>query len=95
MEWMRYIECVIFALCSLKLVECWYVLHDVEREIGEARNQGNREVESREVGKQGSGKAGKWGSWIAGKWRRRAKRKWGSRKVGKQGNGGIGPHGSG
>ena len=31
MELMRYIECVIFALSSLTLAECWYVSHDVER----------------------------------------------------------------
>ena len=31
MELMVYVECVTFALCPLKLVECWYVSHDVER----------------------------------------------------------------
>ena len=31
MELMLYVECVTFALCSLKLVECWYVSHDLER----------------------------------------------------------------
>ena len=31
MELMLYVEYVIFALCSLTLVECWYVWHDVER----------------------------------------------------------------
>ena len=31
MELKLYVECVTFALCSLTLVECWYVSHDVER----------------------------------------------------------------
>ena len=31
MELMLYVECVIFALCSLTSLECWYVSHDVER----------------------------------------------------------------
>ena len=31
MELMLYIECVIFPLCSLTSLECWYVSHDVER----------------------------------------------------------------
>ena len=31
MELMLYVECVTFTLCSLKLVESWYVSHDVER----------------------------------------------------------------
>ena len=30
MELMLYVEYVTFALCSLTLAECWYVLHDVE-----------------------------------------------------------------
>ena len=31
MEVKLYVEWVTFALCSLTLVECWYVSHDVER----------------------------------------------------------------
>ena len=31
MEFMLYVECVIFALCSLTSLECFYVSHDVER----------------------------------------------------------------
>ena len=31
MELLLYVEYVTFALCSLTLAECWYVLHDVER----------------------------------------------------------------
>ena len=31
MELKLYVECVTFVLCSLTLVECWYVSHDVER----------------------------------------------------------------
>ena len=31
MESMLYVDCIIFALCSLTSLECWYVSHDVER----------------------------------------------------------------
>ena len=43
MELMLYVQCVIFALCSLTSLECWYVSHDLARSrtISHDVEQGN------------------------------------------------------